>query len=643
MTDALPYATLIEPVARHLLGEPNRSLSTRTQLRWGTHGSLAVEISGPKAGTWHDHERGEGGGVLALIARETKRVNGEAVAWLREHGFIAAEAGPPKGSRKIVASYDYRDAAGALLFQVCRYHPKDFRQRRPDGKGGWSWNLQGIEPVLYRLPELLRAAAGAAVYVVEGEKDAEALRDRLLIATTCPGGAGKWRASYSEALRGRRVVILPDNDPAGEAHAQAIAEALHGIAASVRIVRLPGLPPKGDASDWLAAGGTVEELDALAAEAPELLQPAPAADDPLPGLRDFLAIEAWAERQMPPPDRLLGDLVTTTTRMFLVGRTGLGKTMLGLGMAVGMAAGTGFLHWRSARAARVLYIDGEMPGELIRARSIDALRRAGVPPAPGKLAIYSRDTEDDFGARFPTLGKMPPLNTEAGQNFVHALIGALGGVDVVIFDNVMSLIAGDQKDEVPWSDTLPLVSSLTARRIGQVWLDHTGHATDRQYGSSTKAWRFDAVGVMGALPDDQRHRGEVGFTLSFEHPGKARRRTPDNWQDFDTVTVRLADDRWTATAATRSTSAVKLSPAARQWHRALVDALAAGSTPGRTTRAAWYAEAARTGLAEPIEPHDDHNGRRTKQAAFRKYLVQLREAGLVGIDGEIVTDMRRPA
>ena len=343
---------------------------------------------------------------------------------------------------------------------------------------------------------------------------------------------------------------------------------------------------------------------------------------------------------MPPPDRLLGDLLTTTSRMFLVGRTGLGKTMLGFAIACGIATGEGFLHWRSGRPARVLYIDGEMPGELIKARSIDALRRTGMPPPPGNLLIYSRDPEDDFAKRFPMLGMMPPLNTEAGHNFVLALIAALGGVDVVIFDNVMSLIAGDHREEIPWNDTLPLVGKLTTRRIGQIWLDHTGHNTERQYGSSTKAWRFDAVGVMTPLPDDQRGRHGIAFTLSFEHPGKARRRTPDNWADFETCIIRLKDDRWTSEPTEPVTMTRKpLSPVGELFHRALLDALAISATPGRTTRALWFAEAARTGLAEPLMPDDDYKAKDAKQAKFRKYLIEIKTAGLIGVDGDTVTDL----
>jgi len=152
------------------------------------------------------------------------------------------------GARKIVATYDYQDESGTLLFQSVRYEPKDFTQRRPDRKGGWVWNLDDTRRVLYRLPQLLMADTA---YVNEGEKDTDRLWSLGLPATTNPQGAGKWRAEYSQTLAGKRVVILPDNDEPGEPHALQVARSLLPVAAAVKIVRLPGLPPKGDVSNWL--------------------------------------------------------------------------------------------------------------------------------------------------------------------------------------------------------------------------------------------------------------------------------------------------------------------------------------------------------------------------------------------------------
>jgi putative DNA primase/helicase len=173
-----------------------------------------------------------------------------------------------RGRRRQVAVYDFRDEVCTLLFQVVRYTPKDFRQRRPDGRGGWVWNLDGVRRVLYRLAEIQRQGT---VYVVEGERDAEALAALGIPATTNPGGAGKWAEDYTEQLKAagvRQVVILPDNDPPGEAHAQAVARSCFAAGVAVKMIQLPGLPAKGDVSDWLGEGHPREELARVVKAAP---------------------------------------------------------------------------------------------------------------------------------------------------------------------------------------------------------------------------------------------------------------------------------------------------------------------------------------------------------------------------------------
>ncbi len=167
---------------------------------------------------------------------------------------------PHIGTRKIVATYDYCDSNGKLLFQAVRFDPKDFRQRRPKEGGDWEWKVKGTKVVPYRLPELAAADPSKTVFAVEGEKDVDRLRALGLVATCNAGGAGKWKPAHSKYLAGRSVVILSDNDQPGKKHSIEVATSLIGIATATKIVNLPGLPDKGDVSDWLDKGGTAEQL-----------------------------------------------------------------------------------------------------------------------------------------------------------------------------------------------------------------------------------------------------------------------------------------------------------------------------------------------------------------------------------------------
>lgn len=172
--------------------------------------------------------------------------------------------------KELVATYQYTDEQGELLFEVLRYRTadgsKEFRQRRPDGQGGWIWNTRGVRKVLYQLKYIQEAIKdGEAIIIVEGEKDADRLfieSNGNWIATTAPGGASaKWLPEYTEQLRGaKEVIIIPDNDEPGRKHAEKVAAALYGAVGAIYIVSLPGLPDKGDVSDWLDAGHTIKDL-----------------------------------------------------------------------------------------------------------------------------------------------------------------------------------------------------------------------------------------------------------------------------------------------------------------------------------------------------------------------------------------------
>lgn len=210
---------------------------------------------------------------------------------------VAAAAGQqqhieskPRGT--LVATFDYRDANGTLLYQVMKFdHPRKYLQRRPDGNGGWIWK-PGDRHILYRLPDLIKFPSGT-IFLCEGEKDADRLWSLDLVATTIAGGV--WTDECAQSLAGRHVLILEDNDDAGRKRSLEAARQLHGVADTVRIVRLPGLGHKQDVSNWLDqdARRGADELSEVCFDAP-IWKPAPE-PEPEP--------EPAPEPEKPEPER----------------------------------------------------------------------------------------------------------------------------------------------------------------------------------------------------------------------------------------------------------------------------------------------------------------------------------------------------
>jgi 5S rRNA maturation endonuclease (ribonuclease M5) len=189
--------------------------------------------------------------------------------------------------KRIVAEYSYCSEIGEVLYQNVRYDPKDFRLRKPNGKGGWTWKLGEIPRVLYNLPEL-RAAKD--VLIVEGEKDAETGK-KIGLTSTTSGGVGSWKDEFSVIFCGKRVVIIADADEPGRRHAQKVARSVYGNAKSLKLVELPNAK---DLTEWVQRGGRRGDLSQLIectpTWAPRIMAGAKILDDLVAYIRRFVSL-----------------------------------------------------------------------------------------------------------------------------------------------------------------------------------------------------------------------------------------------------------------------------------------------------------------------------------------------------------------
>jgi len=477
------------------LRRAGREYRGKCPLHGGERDSFALN---PENGLWHCFSGcGDiGGDVFDFLSRKEGLDFPEALdvlaRWSGTASQPTAAAVPARHTRRIAQTYDYTDDAGRLLFQVVRYAPKGFAQRRPAEGGTWIYALGGVRRVLYRLPEVLAAVqAGKTIYICEGEKDADALAALGLVATTAPMGAKKWAVGYTETLCGAGVVLLPDNDQDGVAHGQIVAQALHGRAMRVRVVILPNLPDKGDVSDWLAAGGSASELTALVQNTPDWVPPLTPEINPPEGQRPMR--KPIAERiidlaDVQPPGELpllFGQYLLQGMAHWLTGQTGLGKSTLLFNIATALAEGTP-LWGIDCTQTRVLYADMES-GDVGRAHKVERLYQ-GAARVRGQL----------FFLREPV--KLPDEMDEM-LAFVRAQ-----EIGLVVFDTARRCFSvRDENDNAEvYNRVIPTLDALKQIGVASLTL---GHPSKNGNGSARGAGAQEDAGDVNLSLT--LHRGEM--------------------------------------------------------------------------------------------------------------------------------------
>jgi 5S rRNA maturation endonuclease (ribonuclease M5) len=390
---SIDFGKLAPQIAAKLLDKPNSAMSTATILRFGSHGSMAIDL---EAGTFYDHEANRGGGMLDLIKHRRDCDTAGALSWLEDEGLKDREPPPAEvwqiGTRRTgPIFYDYRDEHGDIISRVKRTPDKRFWQLGPDGRGGFHATtgcMDGVRRVPYRLPELLAADPSRVVFVVEGEKDADRLATLGLVATTNAQGAGKFLPDLVPYFAGRKVVVIADNDSAGRDHVADVVAKLTGVAAVVTALALPGLNEKGDASDWLDAGGTVEQLKDLSRDALE--RPVAALDTATAPVVPLVSATPYVWRAasaIKPREWVYGRSIQRGHLRAVVAQGGAGKTILSVGEALAMATGRNLLGQEVPGGPKRVWLwnledDGDELARIVQA-----------------ACIHWRITEADIGGR----------------------------------------------------------------------------------------------------------------------------------------------------------------------------------------------------------------------------------------------------
>ena len=466
------------------------------------------------AGGFHCNGCGAGGNVFQFEARFSQCTLAEAEAKVAEitgakPGFGSfAKLGP------VIAAYDYRDDDERVLFQKRRYQPegeqKTFRIYRPGEHGNW---IAGIDPpdsaptkrVLYNQPRVVTANV---IAVCEGEKDADnvaqcglwAERTTLRLATTCnfdgawrPGEKSKWLPAYNVYFAGKFVIVFADNDENGETWAQAVAQNVHPYAHTVKIIRLPGLPAKGDVSDWLV-NHTAKELEAEISKASNW-RPI-VASRPYPMFQDAVQFAAEAETTV---DWLIEGIIPRAGNGIIGGHPKAAKSFSSLDLAMAASCGVPWMGLRIPKPIKTAIVSREDEAGLTRRRIKKLIGgRREYSRLEDRMLVNTRHHQADFKV--------------TRDDHMDALIEQLGrfGAELVVLDVFRSIHDGEENDNTEVAKVLAKVSRIqTELKCACALVHHIAKVDDSNIfkglrgASAIHGWMEWGIGISVTNPEEE--------------------------------------------------------------------------------------------------------------------------------------------
>lgn len=442
----------------------------------------------------------------------------------------------PGQRRRVVAEYVYKQADGTPYLRVQRTDDKKFWQSHWNGTG-WANGKPAGPKIPYRLPDML-AAVHDTVFVCEGEKDADNLIAAGYVATSASEGAGKWSADLARWFKGKTVYVLADNDDAGRAHAVTVAASLKAEASEVRIVHLPGLKEKGDATDWLEAGG--RDLVTLAQQAP-LYEPGlvpPAEPEPI---RTSWAVPfQWIDpTTIPTRQWLYGDHYIRQFASGTFSPGGVGKSSLVLAEAMAMASGKPILGiMPNEKRVRVAYWNGEDPKDETMRRAMALALHHGLSreDLEGWLFLGSgREAEITLAVQTPSGATIVEPNVEDVVSVITA-----NKIDVVAIDPFVSSHRVTENDNNAIDTVAKMWGKIAGRTNTAIELVHHTRKTN---GAETTV--EDARGASALLAAVRS--GRVLNVMSKEEAERAGVEKPRSYFRVDNGKANMAPPPDTST------------------------------------------------------------------------------------------------